>query len=569
MAIKIKLFKEAGADPVDCEVSAGTSIEELLCEYRSHLPHRVITARVDGDNVPLSYVLEKDCELIFCDIRDDTAFRSFQRGLTLIYLKAVRDLHGDGVRALIRNSVNRGLFTTMKTEAGGAKAKAGKAEQAGQAGGAKAKADKPAGKQKDGDENYLSAFTPCEEDLRRIEKRMWQLVDANLPIENAGDGVHRLGDFSGSFYGVMPPSTGYIYSFALEPMRGGVLLRFPHPSDPGKLAIYRRDARIFDAYDEEQEFLDSLRLSRISDLNRQIGAGAGPDIIRIAESRQNVRILELSKRIAETGKRIVLIAGPSSSGKTTFSKRLIETIAGQGGAEPLYLGTDDYFIDREFAPRDKKGEYNFEGLDAMDVDLFTHNLEDLLSGKTTDIPHYDFLTGEKVFGTRKTKLKKDQVVVVEGIHALNKKMSTGIDEDVKFKVYISPLTQLNIDDFNRVPSTDVRLIRRMIRDNRARGHNVASTIRLWPKVRIGESINIFPYNNEADEVFNSTLIYELPVLKKYATPLLEEIEPGDPAYGHAKWLLYFLSFFSPIEDESAIPAESILREFIGGGRFGH
>jgi len=399
---------------------------------------------------------------------------------------------------------------------------------------------------------------------------MWRLVDANLPIEDMGGGVYRLDGYTNSFYGLMPASTGCVCPFALELMRGGVLLRFPHPTDPGKLAFYRRDAKIFDAYDEEQDFLDALKLGFIGDLNRQIDAGpeAAAEIIRIAEFRHVSRIKELAKKIVESGKRVVLIAGPSSSGKTTFSKRLIEAIAANGVPTPFYLGTDDYFVEREFTPRDKKGEYNYEGLDAMDVELFERNIEELLSGKTADLPKYDFISGKKAFGVRECKLEKGQVIVVEGIHALNKKMTVDIGDGVKYKIYISPLTQLNIDDHNRVPSTDVRLIRRMVRDNRTRGNSVADTIRQWPKVRAGESVNIFPYNNEADEIFNSTLIYELPVLKKYTVPLLEAIQPGEAAYGHAKWLLYFLSLFRAIEDESAIPPDSLLREFIGDGRFG-
>ena len=529
MSIKINLYKDPGADAIECEIPIGMTVEELLGEYRSHLPYRIITARVDGDDVPLTHVLDRDCELMFCDIRDNTGNRSFQRGIMMLYLKAVRDLYGAEARVVIRNSINRGTFTTWNFGGG----------------------------------------TPTEEDLRKVEKRMWQMVDDNLPIvrEAGGAGSHTLDGYTVPFIGLLPPSTGYACPFALEALRGGVLLRFPHPSDPTRLAHYRRDVRIFDAYDEEQEFLDAAGLAYISDLNSQIEAGKAADIIRMAERRQTERINDVAKKIVGSGKRVVLLAGPSSSGKTTTSKRIIEALAACGGTEPLYLGTDDYFIDREFAPRDRKGEYNYEGLDAMDIALFERNIAELLSGETADIPRYDFITGEKTYGGRKTKLKDGQVIVVEGIHALNKKMTAGIEDAVKFRIYISPLTQLNIDEHNPVPSTDVRLIRRMVRDNRTRGHSVTATIRQWPKVRAGESVNIFPYNNEADEVFNSTLIYELPVLKKYVTPLLEEVAPGDAAYGHAKWLLHFLDLFSPIEDESAIPEESILREFIGGSRF--
>jgi len=533
MTIEITIYKEPGADPIKREAEAGLTIEQLLGEYRSHLPWRIITARLNGDDVPLSHVLDKDCELVFCDIRDNEANRTFQRGLCLLYLKAVHDLFGAGARVDILNSVNRGIFTKVELKG-------------------------------DGDDGREIAAS----DLRRLEKRMWEMVDLNLPIESAGkEGVCRLGDYTNNFYGLMPARTGYLYSFALEPARGGVLLRFPHPSDPGKLAIYKRDVKIFGAYEEEKKFLDSLNLNYIDDLNRQIKKGRAAELILMAEERHAAAIDSFAAKIKDGNKRVVLIAGPSSSGKTTLSKRLIEAIAAQGGPEALYLGTDDYFLDREFAPRDKKGEYNFEGLDAVDVPLFVKNIEELLAGKTADLPVFDFIEGKKHFGTRKSRLRKNQIILVEGIHALNKKMSVGLDRDKEFKIYISPLTQLNIDDHNRIPSTDVRALRRMIRDNRTRGHDVIGTLRLWPKVRTGESVNIFPYNNEADEIFNSTLVYELPVLKKYAVPLLKKVKRGEAAYGHAKWLLQFLSFFASIEDDSPIPPYSILREFIGGSRY--
>ena len=533
--IKIKLLKEPDAEPVEIIVNKGTTVEELLGEYRSHLPYRIITARLDGDDVPLSMALKKDCELIFCDIRDIAANRTFQRGLSLLYMKAVRDLFGETARVVICNSVNRGLFTTVDT----------------------------------GDRAPVT-----EETLRKIEKRMWQLVDANLPIKVTHGGkknsfvdVGEIDGCKGTFLGLLPSSTACLYSFALELARGGVMLRFPHPVDPGKLSFYKRDARIFKEYEQEQIRLDEMSLALISDLNKRIEAGSAAEIIAIEEGRHTERINALAQKILSAGKRIVLIAGPSSSGKTTTSKRLIDALVKHGAPTPMYLGTDDYFLERVDAPKDKNGQYNFEGLDAMDVELFVRNISELLDGKRADLPRYDFITGEKVFGERKTRLKEGQAIVVEGIHALNKKMSVGIDEAVKFKIYISPLTQLNIDDHNRVPSTDVRLIRRMIRDNRTRGRSVVETIRQWPKVRAGESVNIFPYNNEGDEIFNSTLLYELPILRKYAIPLLEEVQPGEAAYGHAKWLLYFLSLFTPIEDESAIPPESVLREFIGGSLY--
>jgi uridine kinase len=561
MDLNIKLYREAGGEAEELRVPAGTTIEELYLEKRSHLPYRVITARKDGDDVSLNDTLLRDSEVVFCDIRENTANRAFQRGLSLVYLKAVREVLGADTRVFIHNAVNRGIYTTI-----GFPGKSGQKTER----------------------------VIAEQDLRQIEKRMWQIVDANIPInvttvgkealfkylerigaadklallKNAPDlsfvSVSNLDGYTNYFYGIMPPSTTYVQPFALDLYHGGVLVRFPHPSDPLSIPVYTRDDKIFEAYQNEQKILDAFDLAYISDIDRAIASGGAAEMIRMAEDLHAAKIEDLAEKLVNSGKRVVLIAGPSSSGKTTFAGRLIGATE-QRGQKPLYLGTDDFFVEREDAPRDKNGEFLFEGLAAMDVELFTSSINDLLAGKAVDIPRFDFLTGKKVFGERTERLAPGQIIVVEGIHALNRKMSKGVDAAEKFKIYISPLTQLNIDDHNRVPSTDIRLLRRILRDHRTRGYAPRDTIKNWPKVREGESVNIFPYNSEADEVFNSTLLYELPVIRKYAEPLLEEIRPGDAEYGYAKWLLYFLRFFRPLEDkdESRIPKESILREFIG------
>lgn len=587
MDLNVKLFREARSEAEDLLVPKGTRIEELYLERRSHLPYRVITARVNGDDVSLNEPLVKSCEVVFCDIRENTANRAFQRGLSLVYLKAVRETLGPCAHVLICNSVNRGVYTTIEftgDEICGDSETAGtdRARQTNRT---------------DWEVRADKAIT--EQDLRKIEKRMWGLADANRPIlvktmrkealfrylrhindkeklrllqsvpELSSVSVSNLDGYVNYFYGVMPPSTGYIQPFALDLYHGGVLMRFPHPSDPLSIPIYTRDDKIFEAYRNEQKILDAFELAYISDIDRAIADGQAAKLIQMAEDLHVAQIEDLAEKIALSGKRVALIAGPSSSGKTTFSGRLIEAIERheKAGQKPLYLGTDDFFVEREDAPRDKKGEFDFEGLAAMDVELFTASINDLLAGKKADIPRFDFLTGKKVFGERFEKLHPNQIIVVEGIHALNRKMSKGIDNTEKFKIYISPLTQLNIDDHNRVPSTDIRLLRRMLRDYRTRGYAPRDTFKIWPKVRQGESVNIFPYNSEADEVFNSTLLYELPVIRKYAEPLLEEIRPGEEMYGYAKWLLYFLRFFRPLsdEEEAFIPKESILREFIGDG----
>ena len=265
-------------------------------------------------------------------------------------------------------------------------------------------------------------------------------------------------------------------------------------------------------------------------------------------------------------KRIILIAGPSSSGKTTFARRLCIQLR-VNGLQPLYLGTDDYFLNRVDTPKDEDGNYNYEGLDALDIDLFNSNMNDLLAGKEVDLPEFDFMDGVKNFGKRITSITETQPIVIEGIHALNEKLTAQIDPVHKYKIYISPLTQMNMDVHNRVPSTDGRMFRRMVRDFKYRGHSAADTIDSWPKVRAGENVNIFPFNNEADILFNSNLCYETALLKKYVEPLLEEIEIGAPQYSEAQRLLSLLRYYEAIDEEQYVPNNSILREFIGGSVF--
>ena len=270
--------------------------------------------------------------------------------------------------------------------------------------------------------------------------------------------------------------------------------------------------------------------------------------------------------ITEQKKRIILIAGPSSSGKTTFARRLCVQLR-VNGLHPLYLGTDDYFVERKDAPLDEYGEKDFESLASVDVELFNSNMNDLLEGREVDLPEFDFITGCKVFGKRITRLEEGEPVVIEGIHALNDDLTPYIDADEKFKIYISPFTQLNIDRHNRIPTTDARMLRRMARDFQYRGYSAQDTIRQWPKVRAGEDRNIFPFSNCADVLFNSVHVYELSVLKKYVWPLLWQIKPDEPEYCEAVRLIKFLSYFRSIEDDSVIVNNSILREFIGGSIF--
>ncbi len=339
----------------------------------------------------------------------------------------------------------------------------------------------------------------------------------------------------------MVPSTGYIKLFELRKYRKGILLRFPYYGKPDVLPEYVDDYMLYKAYGEEYKWLDLLGVQYLADLNNVIAGGGARDMILMCEALYEKRIVEIATEIIKRNKRIILIAGPTSSGKTTTAQRLCIQLK-VNGLEPLYLGTDDYFLERKDTPRDERGNYNFENLDALDINLFNNHINDLLAGREVDIPEFDFVTGIKTFGNRITSVYENQPIIIEGIHALNDKLTEQIDEDKKFKIYISPLTQLNLDQHNRVPTTEARMLRRMVRDHNFRGNSAAVTIRTWPKVRAGENLNIFPFTGEADIVLNSVMAYEICILKKYAEPLLREITPEQPEYSEALRLLDIIKF---------------------------
>ena len=368
------------------------------------------------------------------------------------------------------------------------------------------------------------------------------------------------------FYGPMVPSAGYIEYFRLTRYRDGLLLQFPYYDTPEVMPETVDQVKLYEAFEEEHRWLQLLDAATVADMNRIIARGQTKETILLSEALHEKKIAEIATEIKEKGKRIILIAGPSSSGKTTFAKRLCIQLR-VAGLKPLYLGTDDYFVERDETPLDANGEKNYEDLEALDINLFSDNMNDLLRGEEVDIPEFDFLEGRKIFGRRVTKIDRNQPIVIEGIHALNDSLTTQIDEEAKYRIYISPLTQLNIDAHNRVPTTDARMLRRMVRDCKYRNHPPAGTIRDWPKVRAGENKNIFPYNTRADVIFNSNLAYETFLLRKYAEPLLLEIGPDQPEYSEARRLLEMLRFFSVIEDEKDVPNNSIIREFIGGSVF--
>ena len=415
---------------------------------------------------------------------------------------------------------------------------------------------------------FIKAIVSRDEGMKiladegRREKQ--RILSESLDLQKVK--FYSLDGYRDFYYGSMVPSTGYIKYFQVKKYKRGVLLRFPKPADPNKIPEYIDQEMLYRTFGEQTMWDKLLGINYVADLNEKIVNGDYKELIQISEALHEKKVAEIADEIKNRHKRIILIAGPSSSGKTTFARRLCIQLK-VNGMDALYLGTDDYFVEREQTPLDEHGEPNYEGLDAIDIHLFNQNMNDLLAGKEVDLPTFDFLTGHKIYGKRKTSINSNQPIVIEGIHGLNEKMTEEISKDEKFKIYISPLTQLNIDEHNRIPTTDERMLRRMVRDNLFRGHDAQSTISEWPKVREGEDNNIFPYSGEADVLFNSYHVYEISVLKKYAEPLLLKIGSEEPEYAEAIRMLKFLKFFKTIEDDSIIVNNSIMREFIGGSVF--
>ena len=552
--MNIRLVKELRSEETVAAIARGSTIEELYKQYAKQLPYTVLAAKVDNKIEGLDHRLSRECRVEFLDMRTQAANLIYQNSLILIYLKAIEDILGKA-DVDIENALNKGLYTEIK-----------------------------------------AAEPVTAKQVKEIEQRMHHIVEEDIPFvreeltkeeaiarfEEMGcpEKIALLGEnprmkkvpfyslagYRDFFYGLMALSTGYIRHFELRKYRRGVLMRFPQPSQPDKIPEYVDEKLLYKTFGEQNRWGKLMGIDYVSDLNRKIDEGKFTDLIQLSEALHERRIVEIADMITKGHKRIILIAGPSSSGKTTFARRLCIQLR-VNGLEPLYMGTDDYFVEREHTPLDEYGEKNYEDLDAVDIQLFNSNMNDLLAGKTVDLPTFNFITGKKEYGKRITSIKSSQPIVIEGIHALNEALTSELPEEEKFKIYISPLTQLNIDSHNRIVTTDHRMIRRMVRDYKYRGHSAQSTISSWPKVRAGEDKNIFPFSNEADVLFNSVHLYEICVLKKYAVPLLEAITPEEPEYGDAVRMLNFLRFFKTVEDDSAIVNNSILREFIGGSVF--
>ena len=538
------------------EYPEGTRFLEIAKEFQGHYENDIVLVISDGKLLELYKTLEKDCFLRFLTTGDDIGLKTYRRSMSLMLVKAVYDTAGhDRIRKVrIHYAAGQGYYCTI-----------------------------------DGDISLNEVF------LRQVVETMHRIVEQDLPIEkrsihtdeavglfhqygmydkeelfkyrrSSRVNLDRLGAFEDYNYGYMVPSTGYLRYFALHLYDEGFVIQLPEIANPRVIPPFAVREKLFQVQKESMRWGDLQNIETVGDLNREIVQAGAQNMVLVQEAQQEKKIAEIAEQIAKRGDvKFVLVAGPSSSGKTTFSHRLSIQLK-VNGMRPHPLAVDNYFVNRDQTPKDERGNYDFECLEAIDVEQFNEDLRRLLLGEEVGIPTFDFITGQRKYDGRKLKMESRDILVIEGIHCLNPKLTETLPDDRKFKIYISALTQLNVDEHNRIPTTDGRLIRRIVRDARTRGTTAARTIAMWYSVRRGEERNIFPFQEEADIMFNSALIYELAVLKQYVEPLLFQITPDMEEYHEAKRLLKFLDYFLGIGTDR-IPANSLLREFIGGGCF--
>ena len=538
------------------EYPAGTTFAEIVEPYQKVSEAPVILVTVNGKLKELHKKLKYDSRIGFVTTKDNIGHQTYKRSACMILLKAIYDIAGkeqvDNV--VIHYSVGSGYYFTMK-----------------------------------------GSKIPDQKFLDQVKVRMYEIVEANIPIEKrtvstdeaialfhkhrmydkeqlfryrrvSRVNLYRIDTFEDYFYGYMANHTGYIRYFDLKPYDEGFVLELPEREKPDVIPPFLPEEKIFRVQKESQEWVEKLNISCVGDLNDRITKEGIRNILLVQEALQEAKISNIARKICETGnKKFVMIAGPSSSGKTTFSHRLSIQLTAHG-MNPHPIAVDNYFVNREHTPLDEYGEKDYECLQAIDVEQFNQDMLALLRGDRVELPVYNFKTGQREYRGDFLQLGKEDVLVIEGIHCLNDKLSYALPVENKFKIYISALTQLNVDEHNRIPTTDGRLIRRIVRDARTRGISAKDTIARWPSVRRGEEANIFPFQEQADVMFNSALVYELACLKLYAEPLLFGIDKKEPEYIEAKRLLKFFDYFVAVPSED-VPHNSILREFVGGSCF--
>lgn len=532
---------------------AGSSLYDIYKGFGLQMPYGVVSAKVNNRVEGLNFKVYHNKDVEFLDISSESGLRTYVRSLCFVLCKAVEDLYPNG-EILLEHPVSRGYYCSLRI----------------------------------GKEITL-------DDVKHIKKRMEEIIAENIPFhrieEHTEDAIklfkekgmtdkvkllqttgrlytnyYKLGDSVDYYYGSLLPSTGHIKLFDLVKYYDGLLLRFPDRKNPTTLGDMVKQEKMLEVFKENRKWQEIMEVSTVGDINQSIQAGHATDLINVAEALQEKRIAQIADDICRRKDiKVVLISGPSSSGKTTFSKRLsVQLMA--NGRYPYPISLDDYFVDRMHTPRDEKGDYDYESLYALDLNLFNSQLESLVKGETVEIPRFNFTTGQREYKGNFLTLKENMIIILEGIHALNPELTPHIAEENKYRIYVSALTTTLLDNHNYIPTTDNRLLRRIIRDYNYRGYSAEETINRWPSVRAGEVKWIFPYQENADAMFNSALLFELSVLKSHVEPILYQVPESSPAFSEACRLRRFMEYFLPVPDHD-IPPTSLLREFLGGSSF--
>ena len=536
----------------------GISLLDIYSGFGLDIPYGPVSAKVNNKVESLTFRLYNNKDIEFLNIFSSSGMRTYVRSLCFILCKAVEDLYPNG-NIVLEHPVSKGYYCQLK----------------------------------------LADRTIGLDDVQRIKQRMKEIIAENLPFERFEkhttevvelfrqkgmmDKVHlletsgnlysyyyTLGNTIDYYYGSLLPSTGYIHLFDLIKYYDGLLLQVPNRSNPNKLEEVLKQEKMLEVFKEHRRWNQILGIGTVGDFNKACNAGYATELINVSEALQEKRISQIADEIFNRGKKgqpikLVLISGPSSSGKTTFSKRLsVQLMA--NGLKPYPISLDDYFVNREDTPKDENGNYDYESLYALDLNFFNQQLQALLHGEEVELPRFNFNTGKREMSGKHLKVDENMILVLEGIHALNPELTPHIPAENKFNIYVSALTTILLDNHNYIPTTDNRLLRRIIRDYQYRGYSAEDTINRWPSVRAGEEKWIFPYQENADVMFNSALLFELAIIKDYAEPILRKVPNNRPEYSEAYRLRKFLEYFVPLQDKQ-LPPTSLLREFLGGSSF--
>ncbi len=546
------------SDGIEKEYLKGIKLINIAREHQQFHKLEIVGAIVNNELKELWKKLMDDSKIEFIDCATSNGLRFYSRSLAFLFIIAAKEIF-NGCKVTVEHSLSKGFYCEVH-------------------------------------KNLDNSIQLTEEDVNKIGEKMHELVQMDLPFEKTRMNneeasalfkkngqydkiellkyrekkymnVYSCFGYHDYFYGYMVPSTGYLKLFELKNYSPGVILRFPEKSNPGIIPQFVEQKKLFSIFREFEKWGKILEIENVSHLNDAITEGRFQELLNIAEALHEKKIAQIADMITNSHdkKKLVLIAGPSSSGKTTFAQRLSIQLR-VNGIKPIAISMDDYFKNREDTPVDENGEYNFETVDAIDINTFNDVMTRLIKGELVEVPSYNFHTGMREWRGKKLKINDDQVIIVEGIHGLNETLTQDISREKKFKIYISALTHLEIDNHNRIPTSDLRLIRRIVRDFQFRSVDALSTIKRWDSVRTGEDKYIYPYQEEADIMFNSSLVYELCVLKKVAFSQLSKIKNDVPEYIEAKRLIKFLNYFLPM-DSNGIPNNSILREFVGKSCF--